>query len=698
MLNKIPKDIEGFNKFITETDDCQHNIKDHYIYPLTAEGKNDYGSKDTKILKEPSWKIWSWTNDESLQWTMFRTTHVELYSAYNKANDTEKPSLLQSLNQNIASCTTYEREHKLIERFMFCNSTNYIDRETFGIQQDLLVYETPLREISILYEKQVPLSDFEKELIDKLVELHKEYKGVSQEDLDKIKELNDQLPVFWENIFESKVRFDKATSRLCLPAPVMEGSYSPVVSFYVPTAEELQSYVDDCNKYIGDFYKRNQKFNDQYNILYQKIYGKYEEDEDENDDNKPVTLYDEVYKMSQELFDRPGSSIDLCSLDDNFEEYKGIMYDDNKIIEKAWDEFAKKERIMSDMFDALAKFLNDRNSERNEQTNTPQNAQESENVSRNPEMDELRQETIQRYESNMDNVYLDADDWHIVLDNFEQKRDEKSKAIALKKALTLHPESETLLLRKASEEVNKHEYKKALEIVNKVEKLNEGHHPNFFTIKANILCKLHAPNEAIPLYNKLLAAQGIGMEWYHEHVRYFLIDIYDEQRNYAECIRLIKELLEIKPDDENLISKLSYYYRQNGMKDEAEKTALNYLEEHPESTESIEQLGHLYLENKDYKKALEMYDKSYELNKDENYGILYNKGNLLMELKRFDEAAVCFETCILHYHLDKEFHIAAAKCFTELDIPYVAEYHQRKLAELDPGFSVNLNKLEPSGN
>ncbi len=691
MIQKIPSDIELFNDYISKTDDCQYTSMEETVYPLNAEGRPDYSSADKKIVTQPAWKQWKLPEEQSRQWSLFRKRNDELYSTYCSAAGEEKKRLEELLTKNIADCIAYAIEHRIQDFLAASGYITLIQLEIFNLKQDILEFKTPLRTITLKYEKQIPLSDFEKEFLDKYVLMHNEVPLRTLDLCHKIKEQRDLIPGLWAKIPITKEKADKATNSIYLPPPEMKGDWSAGVQFTMPTLEESQQHVNDFNQYMGEFSEEVNKLCDNSNMLYAQVYEEeeYIDTEDGEEEEQPQTLFAEVEEMVDLMLqDWDKYSMDASVLYQDFDNFKGAWNPENKKILAAWDDFCKEDNVFMDVYNEFVGLLNEKFNP------AEQNTEAAPGISPiSDETDDLRTETIKRYESGT-SPYFDIDDWHIILDNFEQKYDVKNKAIALEKAFAQHPQNSTLLLRKAQEEAGKHEYQKALAFVKQAEAQGPLLHPNFYNIKASIYCQMHAPEQAVPLYNKLINSKGEGLEWYQKNARLRLIDIYNEQKKYPECIRLSKELLEKNPDEEDITAKLCFFYRSSGMLKEAEETAKLFLQKFPKSSVCMEQLGHLYIETGEYEKAAEQFENSYAVNKNENYGNLCHKGKALQHLKRFKEAAVCFETCIFYYHLDKNYHLGAAQCYTELKMPYAAIYHYRKVLALDPECTEALQQLQ----
>lgn len=687
MTAKTFSDSTSFNTYISDTDDCMQALMDYYA--PDAEGKVTY-APETK-QQQPAWKNWGLTEADSKQWSLFRKQHNELHIKFATAKGAEQKKLQQELDKTQADFWAYYKEHDILQRLVRSGQITYMQREIMGVSQDVIEHKTALRTISLRYEKEIGLSDFEKEYVDKYVALHNEIPLRSQKLCSEIKKLHDAIPGLWSKIWIAKEKADKAGNVICMPPPEMKGDWSPIVQMYIPTLEEQQVLVDDCNAYFTQFSEDINKISEPSDALYEQVY-----DEEEDDEN-PKTLFGEVHKMESELVHNWVKYTILP--DDDWQEFLEKYSDENKKVTEAWENFIDEYNAFMDVYTALVDILNDRNKRREEQAEdiaTP-------DISAG-ETDDHRAETIQKYESPMGaTAYFDVLDWHIIMDHYQNKHDEKTVAQILEKAFVQHPENATLLLRKAGEEAGKHEYQKALALIKQAEDLETHHHPNLYLIKANIYCQMHAPDKAIPLYNKLIEAKGEGLEWFHERARTLLIDIYDEKGQYAECMRLAKELTEMYPKEGSYVANLAYYYRCNSMIKESEETLQNFLQQFPNDTTCIEQLGHHYNDTKEYEKAVKQFQLAYEVDKSENYDNLSDKGNALIELAKSNErtaliyyksAVVCFETCVFHYRFGKEYHLSAAQCYEKLNMPYAAIYHYRQVLVIDPGSAEALQKLQ----
>lgn len=695
MVNKIPHDIEEFHAYISTTDDCQVAI-DTYgfsIIPLDANGKKDFSNPAPreKIINQPTYWQWEWTADESMQWTAFRKKDNELYQAYKTASGAQKQELKKQLEENINKCIEFDKAHALVHRVANSWETTAAQRKIFGIKQDILTYPTPLRNITFEYEKEIPLNEDEKEFIEKYIALHHEVLEQYNWFKEGIKQLHEILPTLWEKLPVAKDKFDLAMNKVFIPPPVFKGSFSEWAYFQVPTAEEQQQRIDDVNAYVNALIKEVEDIGRRCTKLEEIVYEG--EDFAENED-KTESLYSKVGDMQSALFDKwQQCTIDGCSLEEDWQNFLGARDEPRKEMDKLWEDYIYKHNLFMDVYNALIDFISEKN-----ENQTPSGAPiDASNPNPLPDDDDPHTETLKRHQNDLQyntNTYYDVLDWHIIIDQYDSKYDHVNKLATLEKALNQHPNEATLLIRKAMHEADAHRYKEAVELFKQVESQGGPYHPNFYFGKANMYAQMQAPEQAIPLYNKLIKAEGPGLEWWHWNARERLTDIYYDKGNFAQCIRIGKEMLAIDPDNENANLNQAIYYKESGNDKEAEDLLVKYIEKFPQSAAAIEQLGHIYYDRKEYDKAIKQYDHAYEIDKRENYGSLFHMGDAYMQLKRFADAAICFETCLFNYKLDKDYHLRAAACYAELKVPAQATYHYRMALKLDPDCSEALKALQ----
>src|SRR5207248_678732 len=93
------------------------------------------------------------------------------------------------LENLISSLIDFDRQHGVIERVAEGVNTPQVQFALFNIRQDVLEFKTPVRTIKLRYEKAIPLNDFEKTLLEKLIALYEHSVDIKK----KIKELRRKI-------------------------------------------------------------------------------------------------------------------------------------------------------------------------------------------------------------------------------------------------------------------------------------------------------------------------------------------------------------------------------------------------------------------------------------------------------------------------------------------------------------------------
>ncbi len=701
-VNRIPVDIEEFNDYMNSTDDEQKRIDTigYTVYKKDKNGKTDYSkATDEKVINEPMYKRWEWTADESHEWSRYRNEYNILFEQYNLTGADEKLKL--QLEEYIKAVIKYDGQQQLVNRVAISWVAPYYQMELFFIRQDDLEYETPLRTITLKYEMDQPFNATEKTFIKKYLQLHTHSFEMLQrikKCRKKIEELRNTLPELWEQLPILKDELDKARNSICMPSPHFKGMWSDVVSFTVPTLEQSQQNVEKFNSHMAAYHKELMDLDRKCDIVYPEYEWVLDISNCE-DDKATKKLWDEVEDLKSKLFDDLTSSISSCEIDEDWDNFLGegwsqVSEASNKGTDD-WSRFCDEQKLLINVYTALCNYCQNGNTSEDDEDDIETidiNALPKEN-----ESDDLRAETIKKYKTDLENntnTYFDSQDWHIIMDDFASRNDNKNMDIAIERALKQHPDNSSLIGRLAYAETEKHNYQKALELIKQVEQPGAEIHPNILYNKANIYCQLHTPDLAIPIYKKFAAMESKDLTWWRTHSIDRLIDIYEEKKEYDQCIAWSKKAIEERKGEHHLYANMALYYSLSGNNEEAEKLMTEYVAAHPKSDSCWERLGNIYVDMKQYEKAIPCFDTAFNIDKDENYGALNLKGKALMELKRYDEALVCFETCILYYKLGDDFFISAAKCFAALNLPELSTARYRKALSLNPESKEAMDALK----
>ncbi len=147
--------------------------------------------------------------------------------------------------------------------------------------------------------------------------------------------------------------------------------------------------------------------------------------------------------------------------------------------------------------------------------------------------------------------------------------------------------------------------------------------------------------KGVELYNKVLK-----IEPENRNILNQLASAYQNAKQYDKAIELYEELIVKFPENkQNYLSSLIWVYQQAGRNDDAIKTAEEYLKENPDQAYAYSTAANLYQNSKNYDKAIELYRKAIEMEKnvDNQANYLLQIGQIYIQQKKYDEAVQAYE-------------------------------------------------------
>ncbi|PIR25542.1 MAG: hypothetical protein COX62_05595 [Deltaproteobacteria bacterium CG_4_10_14_0_2_um_filter_43_8] len=177
----------------------------------------------------------------------------------------------------------------------------------------------------------------------------------------------------------------------------------------------------------------------------------------------------------------------------------------------------------------------------------------------------------------------------------------------------------------------------SLDVLNKT----IAEHPRYaflHFLKAQTLARKGDLTEAIISCKKALSLDR-GLQ----NAQVFLAQLYIGNQQYRQAVSLLEGILAEDPTREEVYPLLAHQYVALGETKQAIKTMEKLLQQQPESV-----LAHLYIasvyerELKDYTKALEAYEKAYQLDP-ENTNILHTMARLYLSVENWQEALKRYE-------------------------------------------------------
>ena len=131
-------------------------------------------------------------------------------------------------------------------------------------------------------------------------------------------------------------------------------------------------------------------------------------------------------------------------------------------------------------------------------------------------------------------------------------------------------------------------------------------------------------------------------------------DLYEKNGGTRKAIIEYVQALEIRKNDYNTYYKIAILLNKLDKKYEAKEMLQNLLKNRPQMVEASELLGEIYIKEKEFKQAIEIYTNAIKYVPD-NYQIYYNLGVCYSRINDFDIARKCFQKAV---ELKEDYYIA----------------------------------------
>jgi len=310
--------------------------------------------------------------------------------------------------------------------------------------------------------------------------------------------------------------------------------------------------------------------------------------------------------------------------------------------------------------------------------------------------DEDNNETVKRYEDYLSGTstgYFDVDELETIVDFYLLKGRTKDCSQAIDLGLKLHPRNYTLLTKRAKVYLTAGDAKKAIRILDSL-----SHHEDSEVkmLRMESLILLNRDKEA-----RILADELINNE--SEDADILCLDIaytYIGQLRFESALEFLIQGNKFNPSNTDLLFELAFVYEQLDNTEEAVNTYNKILDINAFSSEAWFNIGQIYYNDQEYKKALYAYD--YVLTLDENdIFAMQQKGHSLFQLGDYSKALDSYNDYDKKVIFDSQIKIFIAECYEKMEDFQTAFTFYEKAIKLDPesydgliGAGVCLLELE----
>jgi tetratricopeptide (TPR) repeat protein len=248
----------------------------------------------------------------------------------------------------------------------------------------------------------------------------------------------------------------------------------------------------------------------------------------------------------------------------------------------------------------------------------------------NENINELVDKFEERLKFNQ-SFFFDVEEYEMLIDYYVENDNLSQTNFILKHAISQHPNSVSILLKKAQVYVYADKPNKALELLTQLEKIEPDNSDVFF-VKGNIYSQLQRSEKAIEEYHKAIAKSEAIDEVYLN-----IAFEYEHLNNFLKSIEYFKKALEIDTENDVILFELSYCYEQSGLLEEGVGYITEYIDKFPYSKIAWTVLGNIYSAGNNVEKAVEAFDFAIAIDEADS-GPYYHKASVYYTNSEYQKA------------------------------------------------------------
>ncbi len=257
--------------------------------------------------------------------------------------------------------------------------------------------------------------------------------------------------------------------------------------------------------------------------------------------------------------------------------------------------------------------------------------------------------------------FFDVADFEYIVDHYIDKNQLTNALQACEIAISQHPHSLIVKIKKAQVLMGQLKTEKALHLLKMLAEI-ENTNPEILYMLGNCYSLIGSDDKAYDYFRK---AEKFANED-RDELLYNVGAGYIQNNNYNRAIIFLEKAYNENPKNDSVLYDLAYCYDKLGYEEKSILFYNKYLDIDPYGESAWYNLGIIYTRLEEYDKAIEAYD--FALAIDENYSsALFNKANTLSTAERYNEALTCYLTFLRFDKHSSDAHVYIAECYFQLE-------------------------------
>ncbi len=274
--------------------------------------------------------------------------------------------------------------------------------------------------------------------------------------------------------------------------------------------------------------------------------------------------------------------------------------------------------------------------------------------------------------------FFDVSDFEYIADHYIDKNQLTNALQACEIAVSQHPHSLVVKIKKAQVLLGQLKTEKALDLLKMLAEV-ESTNPEILLMLGN--CYSLQGDETIA-YDYYRKADKFSFDD-RDDLLYNIGAGYVQNGDYQRAVVFLEKAFRENPKNDSVLYDLAFSFDKLGDDEKSISFYNKYLDIDPFAESAWYNLGIIYTRREEFDKAIEAYD--FALAIDENYSsALFNKANTLSTAEKYSEALNCYLDYVRFDKNSSDAHVYIAECYFQLE-DYSQAYNYYKLAiHLDP--------------
>ena len=295
------------------------------------------------------------------------------------------------------------------------------------------------------------------------------------------------------------------------------------------------------------------------------------------------------------------------------------------------------------------------------------------------------QELVNRYEDmrrNKQQFFFDVVEFENIIDYYIDINKANQALDAVQYASKLHPSSITLQMKKAQVFLDKGNFRRALEILNEVERI-EFQNSDVYLLKGMALNVAKRYSDAEQAFDN--AVEYAGDEERLDMLQNIAFS-FEHLGRYNQALKYLHQARELDPKNLLILYDLGYCYERMGDREKSITLYKSFLDGDPFSENGWYNLANLYYRLERFRESIDAYEFALAINPDLSI-VYFNLANARVHMEQYEKAIADYKKFIEYDGENSEVEYYMGDCYENLNDFEQAIQHYRNSTRYDEEYA-----------